>query len=151
MPATHNLMIEKAATSDFAEITDVWEASVRATHHFLSEEDIAYFKPLVRDQYLFAVDVYCLRSEEGRILGFLGTSEEKIEMLFIHPGGQGRGLGKALLRYAVFTLNKKWVDVNEQNEQAVGFYRHFGFTMVGRSETDNLGKPYPLLTMHYGE
>ncbi|RYZ54653.1 MAG: GNAT family N-acetyltransferase, partial [Chitinophagaceae bacterium] len=53
--------------------------------------------------------------------------------------------------YAVSDLDKKWVDVNEQNEMAVGFYRHFGFRVTGRSETDSLGKPYPLLTMHYGE
>ncbi|NTS40065.1 GNAT family N-acetyltransferase [Flavisolibacter sp. BT320] len=151
MSIAKDFLVEKATVSDFAEITEVWEASVRATHHFLTEEDICYFKPLIREQYLFAVELYCLRNEEGRILGFLGISEEKIEMLFIHPGGQGRGLGKALLRYAVFDLNKKWVDVNEQNEKAVGFYRNFGFRVTGRSETDSLGKPYPLLTMHYGE
>ncbi|HEY1021166.1 MAG TPA: GNAT family N-acetyltransferase [Flavisolibacter sp.] len=70
-------------------------------------------------------------------------------MLFIHPRSQGRGLGKALLQYAVFTLKIKAVDVNEQNDQAVDFYRKFGFTVTSRSETDGLGKPYPLLTLHY--
>lgn len=141
--------IEKASVADFDEITAVWEASVRATHHFLSEDDILFFKPLIREQYLFAVDLYCTRNEEGRILGFLGTSAEKVEMLFIHPRSRGKGLGKALLRFAVSTLNKKAVDVNEQNEQAVRFYRQFGFTVTSRSETDNLRNPYPLLTLHY--
>ena len=28
-------------------LVDVWEAAVRATHHFLSESDIQFFKPLV--------------------------------------------------------------------------------------------------------
>ncbi|HEV7332663.1 MAG TPA: GNAT family N-acetyltransferase [Flavisolibacter sp.] len=141
--------IEKAAVADFDEITAVWEASVRATHHFLSEDDILFFKPLIRNQYLSAVDLYCTRDQKGRILGFLGTSAEKIEMLFIHPRSRGKGVGKALLRFAVDTLQKKAVDVNEQNEQAVGFYRHFGFTVISRSEIDSMGKPYPLLTMHY--
>lgn len=143
------IAIERAGPSDFDEITAVWEASVRATHHFLSEEDILFFKPLIREQYLFAVDVYCTRDEKGRILGFLGTSDEKIEMLFICPEGRGKGLGKALLHYAVHILQKKAVDVNEQNEQAVGFYTNFGFTIISRSEKDSLGKPYPLLTLHY--
>jgi putative acetyltransferase len=37
--------------------------------------------------------------------------------------------------------------VNEQNEQAVGFYRRMGFEVVGRSPDDSMGKPYPLLHM----
>ena len=39
------------------------------------------------------------------------------------------------------------VDVNEQNEQAVGFYLKMGFTVTGRSPLDAQGKPYPLLHM----
>jgi len=39
------------------------------------------------------------------------------------------------------------VDVNEQNDQAVGFYRKMGFTETGRSPTDDDGRPYPLLHM----
>jgi putative acetyltransferase len=32
--------IEPATPRDFPEIAEVWEASVRDTHHFLTEEDI---------------------------------------------------------------------------------------------------------------
>ncbi|PSG70607.1 GNAT family N-acetyltransferase, partial [Escherichia coli] len=39
--------------------------------------------------------------------------------------------------------------VNEQNEQAVGFYKKVGFKVTGRSEVDDLGKPYPLLNLAY--
>ncbi|TMD66902.1 MAG: GNAT family N-acetyltransferase [Chloroflexi bacterium] len=39
------------------------------------------------------------------------------------------------------------VDVNEQNDQALGFYLRMGFVVVGRSELDSNGKPYPLLHM----
>ena len=35
--------------------------------------------------------------------------------------------------------------MNEQNEQAVGFYLHQGFVIAGRSELDGTGKPYPIL------
>jgi putative acetyltransferase len=35
--------------------------------------------------------------------------------------------------------------VNEQNPQSVGFYLHTGFKVVGCSELDGMGKPYPLL------
>ncbi len=40
-------------------------------------------------------------------------------------------------------------NVNEQNEQAVGFYKKVGFKVTGRSEVDDLGKPYPLLNLAY--
>jgi putative acetyltransferase len=39
------------------------------------------------------------------------------------------------------------VDVNEQNDQAVGFYRHMGFEVTGRSAVDDLGQPFPVLHM----
>jgi putative acetyltransferase len=39
------------------------------------------------------------------------------------------------------------VNVNEQNAQAVGFYSRSGFVVVGRSELDDAGRPYPLLHM----
>lgn len=35
----------------------------------------------------------------------------------------------------------------EQNSQALGFYQHIGFSIIGRSELDGQGKPYPLLHM----
>lgn len=135
-----------ARTSDYEEIVTVWEASVRATHHFLKEEDILFFKPLVYE-YLGAVNLVCVRGEQGRIAGFLGTAEDKLEMLFIDPAYRGKGVGKTLLQYAVQTLGICKVDVNEQNEGAVGFYTHFGFEVVGRSELDGTGKPYPILSM----
>ncbi len=31
---------------DFLRVVDVGEASVRATHHFVTEADIQFFKPL---------------------------------------------------------------------------------------------------------
>lgn len=37
--------------------------------------------------------------------------------------------------------------VNEQNPQAVGFYEHLGFSAYKRTETDEEGRPYPLLYM----
>jgi len=139
--------IYKAAPEDFTALADVWEASVRATHHFLSEADIQFYKPLVRDEYLKLVEVYYVRDAKGQIAGFVGTADGKVEMLFIHPERRGEGIGKKLLQYAVQELQANAVDVNEQNEQAVGFYEHFGFRTISRSELDSMGKPYPILHM----
>ena len=35
--------------------------------------------------------------------------------------------------------------MNEANENALGFYLHFGFEVAGRSELDSAGRPFPLL------
>ncbi|WPP50307.1 acetyltransferase [Catalinimonas niigatensis] len=139
--------LEKGELKDFPEIVEVWEASVRATHHFLTEEDILYFKPLILNEYLDAVDLWVALDPQHKIVGFLGESEGNIEMLFIHPDHRGKGAGKLLLHHAIHELHAHKVDVNEQNEQAVGFYKQMGFVIVKRSEKDGLGKPYPILHM----
>jgi putative acetyltransferase len=50
----------------------------------------------------------------------------------------------------VRSLDATRVDVNEQNEQAVGFYQRMRFGVEGRSELDSQGKPFPLLHMRLG-
>jgi putative acetyltransferase len=139
--------IEKVQKSDYQEIVRLWEASVRATHHFLKEEDIAYFKPLILNVYLDAVELRCLKNESKEIIGFLGVAEQNLEMLFIHPDARGKGVGKELLHYSIKNLDVRKVDVNEDNEQAIGFYEKFGFETYKRSELDASGKPYPILHM----
>ena len=71
----------------------------------------------------------------------------KVEMLFIHPARRSQGIGRRLLTYGVTALGATKLDVNEQNPQAVGFYRRMGFEVAGRSELDGTGKPFPLLHM----
>lgn len=139
--------IDRIKKEEYPEVVDLWEASVRATHHFLKEEDIVYFKPLILNHYLDTVELRCARNGEGQILGFAGVAEENLEMLFVHPDHRGKGVGKLLLEVALRHLGVKKVDVNEQNVQALEFYRHLGFKVVGRSELDSSGKPYPILHM----
>ena len=143
--------IDKVNKTEFPQIVNVWEASVRATHHFLQEEDIEYFKPLILNEYLNAVELRCIRDKSKEIIGFLGVAEQNLEMLFIHPKYIGKRIGSTLLKYSIDKLNVNKVDVNEQNEQAVEFYKHCGFETISRSELDASGKPYPILHMELKE
>ncbi|KPA93168.1 acetyltransferase [Pseudomonas asplenii] len=131
--------------NDYLELTEVWEASVRATHDFLPDSYIELLKNLVLTRYLDAVMLICTRDSRQRISGFAGVAAGKVEMLFIAPPHRGQGLGKLLLWYAIDHLNANRLDVNEQNPQAIGFYFKQGFEVVGRSEHDGMGQPYPLL------
>ncbi|QFT13179.1 GNAT family N-acetyltransferase [Vibrio sp. THAF190c] len=141
------MIIENVRPENYAEMLNVWENSVRATHDFITEEDIEFFKPMIMAQAFPAVTLRCVKNESGSIVGFVGTHESKIEMLFILDGVRGQGVGKALLQYAIEHLGATQVDVNEQNPQAVGFYQHMGFKVVSRSPLDDMGKPFPILHM----
>lgn len=141
------MLIEHVGKADYQELLDVWEASVRATHDFLQEADIAFLKPLIFEEYFNAVDLRCVRDNQGKITGFCGVAESKLEMLFVAPESRSQGIGSALCAYAINDLHVTEVDVNEQNPQAIGFYEHIGFKIVGRSPLDGLGKPFPLLHM----
>jgi putative acetyltransferase len=130
---------------DFPRVVDVWEASVRATHHFVSEADILFFRPLVHDVLPQMPQLACVRDDIGQVAGFIGVANGKVEMLFLHPAVRGQGAGRRLLTYAIRSFGATTLDVNEQNEQALGFYLRMGFEVIGRSERDGTGKPYPLL------
>ena len=134
-------------SSDYPELVRIWEASVRATHDFLPDSYIVLLKDLVLTRYLDAVMLICTKDARQRITGFAGVAAGKVEMLFIDPQYRGQGLGRQLLRYAVECMNADELEVNEQNPQALGFYLKQGFEVIGRTEHDGLGKPYPLLRM----
>jgi putative acetyltransferase len=132
---------------DYEELISVWEAAVRATHHFLQESHIDFYRRQIPAHYFPEVSLFCIRSAEGTIAGFLGISLDCIEMLFVHPDYFGTGVGKRLVNFAVKHKAIGKVDVNEQNPQAVGFYKHMGFVTQSRSENDAEGNPFPVLHM----
>ncbi|MGF1685083.1 GNAT family N-acetyltransferase [Photobacterium japonica] len=141
------MIVENVRPEYYAEMLEVWENSVRATHDFITEDDIAFFKPIIIEQAFPAVTLRCVKSDSGLILGFVGVHDAKIEMLFVSNDARGKGVGKALLQYAIEQLGATQVDVNEQNPLATGFYEHMGFNVVSRSPLDDMGKPFPILHM----
>lgn len=143
--------IDQIKPEEYPDVVGVWEASVRATHDFLKESDIQFFKPLILNEYLKAVDLRCIRDDQKKIVAFSGVADQNLEMLFIHPDQRGKKMGKTLLDYVIKEQAVKKVDVNEQNEQALGFYLKQGFEVKSRSEVDGMGKPYPLLHMELGD
>lgn len=143
--------IVKAEKKEYVELTEIWENSVKATHSFLTPEDIDFFKPKILNEYLYAVELYVYKNELGNILGFIGIDENKVEMLFILSSSFKKGIGKRLLNYVIQNHNINELDVNEQNENAVEFYKYLGFEVISRSEKDGFGKPFPLLHMKLKE
>lgn len=134
-------------TSEYRQqLLTVWERSVLATHDFLASADFEEIRELVGSIDFSHFEVFCLVND-GEVLGFVGVADQKVEMLFLDPDSIGKGLGKQLLRFAVNELNADLVDVNEQNLNAVKFYRNFGFEVYERTDKDDQGRDYPLLRM----
>lgn len=72
-------MITQPGPQDYDQLLSLWEASVRSTHHFLTEDDIRFYKPIVRNEYLPAAELYILRNDAGKIAAFMGLSREQVE------------------------------------------------------------------------
>ncbi len=126
-------------------VTALWEASVRASHDFLSEEDIARITPTV-ERAVTSVETLVVGSAD-RPVGFMGIEARKLEMLFLHPDFFRQGIGSAFVRYAFERHGVNSVECNEQNTGALAFYERMGFRTIRRMSTDSDGNPFPILVM----
>lgn len=127
-------------------LTTLWEASVRSTHHFLTEDNIQKLTLFVKTG-LSSVETLVIASENHKPIAFMGIEAGRIEMLFVSPDYFGKGVGRQLAELAISRYEVQYVDVNEQNPQAIGFYDHIGFEMFERTECDQQGNPFPILKM----
>ena len=129
------------------ELLEVWEKSVRATHLFLSDEEVKAIKNYVPQALSGVAHLLIAENKEGTPVAFMGVEDGVLEMLFVTPEERGKSLGKQLIRYGIENYVVERLAVNEQNPQAKGFYEHMGFKVYKRTETDEQGNPYPLLYM----
>lgn len=143
----HIYQVENRTQSLIDQLVVVWEGSVRATHLFLSNEEVLAIKEYVPQALAGVQYLYAAENDEGIPVGFMGIEGQKLEMLFIDANQRGTGVGKQLLNLGFEKHQVNELAVNEQNPQAVGFYEHLGFKVVDRSELDEQGNPYPILIM----
>ena len=129
------------------QLLEVWEDSVKATHTFLSNEEIEKIKGYVPQALSDITHLIIATDKNENPIAFMGIEENKLEMLFIKNNERGKGLGKRLLNYGIANYNVNELAVNEQNPQAKAFYEHIGFKVYQRNELDDQGNPYPVLYM----
>lgn len=143
-------MIRRASAADAPRLIEIWERSVRASHRFLDEAAIQGLLPDVRTYLTSGADLWVL-AEDDVVTGFMGLTAGKIDALFLAPEATGRGGGRQFVSFARALRGDLTVDVNEQNPEAQRFYENCGFVVTGRSDTDDAGRPYPLLHMRVTE
>lgn len=141
--------ITPCGPADFDRMLSVWERSVRASHDFLTAEQITALRPHVPEAFASAGSIHGTRDPRGCVTAFVGVTDNKIDMLFVDPDQQGKGYGRALFVFSRRVLGATLVDVNEDNHAAIAFYEKLGAKRVGRSEFDDFGNPYPLLHLSF--
>ncbi|RZU60951.1 acetyltransferase [Zhihengliuella halotolerans] len=129
---------------EYPQLVKVWRSAVDATHDFLAQAHRDAIESRLAADYLPCVSLV-VAERHGRVIGFAGTADGKLEMLFVDAGHRGGGVGSKLLAHVLEAEAVTAVDVNEQNEHAAGFYERSGFVVTGRSAVDDDGLPYPLL------
>ena len=145
--------IRLATSDDHEALSLLWRRSVEATHQFLPPDEVERLFEDVRRLYLPGVEALWLAelpqtpSAGAKPVGFMGCNGPHVEMLFVEPPFFRCGVGTALVAHAEAAHQQLTLDVNEQNPQALAFYKRQGFRIVGRSAQDGQGMPYPLLQM----
>ena len=72
------------------QLVDVWEASVRATHLFLSANEIAEIKRYVPQALMGVAHLVVAERDDGAPAAFMGVQDGKLEMLFLAPEERGK-------------------------------------------------------------
>lgn len=125
-------------------LLDVWESSVKATHLFLSADEINNIKQYV-PQALKDVPVLVIaENDNGNPIGFMGIADKMLEMLFVSNEYRGQGDGKQLLQYGMENYSINELSVNEQNPLAIGFYEYMGLKFINEQSWTSRG-----IRIHY--
>lgn len=141
------MKVRLSGPGDTAALVGIWRRAVLATHDFLTQEHFDEIEKLVTEAYVPNAQLWVADDDAAGPVGFMGLTGSHVDALFVDPDVRGKGIGKMLLAHAQAINGALTVDVNEQNAQAVGFYRKMGFGDTGRSALDGDGRPYPLLHM----
>ena len=136
---------------DFFEIRHViWNTWIASYSSFIPEEDLRtffeeyYCAEALEKQFQNPAIVCFIAEVDGQIVGYERTffnEEEKREYvasLYILPENQGLGLGKLLMKMAADEarrrkLDKVWLGVMVQNQQAVDWYGKLGYHIVEKA------------------
>ena len=139
------ISIRRGTPQDVPRALEIWRSAVDATHGFLTARDRDEIDEMVANEFLPKAELWLAVDEHEQVAGFLVMDGKMIDALFVDPAVHGRGVGTALLDHALQLQPAAIVDASEQATNALPFYLSRGFRVVGRSETDPQGRPYPLI------
>ncbi|WP_440983310.1 GNAT family N-acetyltransferase [Shinella sumterensis] len=127
--------------SDLLKLSAIWFDASMAAHAFIGEARLREQRVAIETVYLPQAEtgVAC---HAGEPVGFISLLDAFIGGLFVAPGRQGLGIGRALVRHALDLKGELSLEVYTANRQAYGFYRSLGFEELSRRATDSEGLPF---------
>ena len=139
------ITIRPSRPSDGERAVEIWRGAVDATHDFLSPQDRQAIDELVCD-FLPKAQLWLAVDANDYPLAFMLIDNGHMEALFVDPASRGTGVGAALVRHGLALHPKMTTDVNEQNGQAIGFYKKMGFKRTAVRHWTHKADPIRLST-----
>lgn len=140
------LQIRAFDAGDIGKLSEIWFETSLRVHAFLGEARLREQRVLVEQAYLPNSETWvaCL---DGVPVGFIGLIDSFIGGLFVDPGRQGSGIGRALAAHALTLKGELELEVYAENRAACAFYRRLGFEEVSRRPEDDEGLPFEVILM----
>ncbi len=133
-------------TRDLEPCLAIWRRASEVGHPFIDAADLDADAALVREHYMPAAAIR-VAELAGRPMGFIALLGSLIGGLFVDPAAHGQGIGRSLVLDARTSHPVLDVEVYEANGGARAFYARLGFRETGRRQTDDQGRPLPLLRL----
>lgn len=86
--------IKEKNSSLISQLLEVWEDFVKATHLFLSNDEIKNIKEYVPQAIWGVSHLVIIENENNQPIAFMGIEDRKLEMLFIRNSERRKRLGK---------------------------------------------------------
>ena len=131
-------MIRPVNENDMSAVLEVWLAASTEAHAFIEPSFWEAYVESMRTVYLPASETYGYVID-GTLVAFYSLREDNLAALFVAPGYQGYGIGKALLKDARRRRRVITLSVYQENQAACQFYLKQGFSIISEGICEHTG------------
>ena len=129
--------IRQATEKDLSRIAEIEIFNYRLNFYPIFKSDWFYFEyltvPSLMEKYAVETGSFYVY-DDGVIKGFVKTSDNEIQKLFVEPVLQGNKIGDALVNFATEKLSADNLWTLEKNTKAIKFYEKHGFELTGEKK-----------------